>query len=195
MSITDSVTQPIGSGPQRVRIVGDMDPSEPYNDGGSPLFRLDYRYGWDVEQVRNLTGYDIESDLTDGISTILNRYGFEVINTPLWDRYLSIWWGVTKTETWHSGTSWYMTCDPVEWRNWLGGAPAGSISMAEWQAYCVGDVYGVVLEEEVEWTSHRGETRLIWEAIDSCWGFYGDDAAKEYAAETYPDLPLVEGGA
>jgi hypothetical protein len=181
----------------RINIVGDMDPTEPYDDGGSPLFRLDYRYGWGVEQVSNVTSYKAETDLTDGISTILNRYGFEVINTSLWDRYLSIWWGVTKTETWHSGSYWYLTCDPEDWREQV-GAPAGSISMAEWQAYCQGDVYGVIPEEQIEWTSAKGETKAIWESdgsLDGCWGFYGIDAAREYAAEMFPGVPVVEGGA
>jgi hypothetical protein len=178
----------------RINIVGDMDPTEPYDDGGSPLFRLDYRYGWGVEQVSNVTSYKAETDLIEGIEKCLDRCAG---NDALRDRYLSVWWGVTAIEEWHSGQYPYLTCDPAEWREWC-GAPAGSISMAEWQAYCQGDVYGVIPEEQIEWTSAKGETKTIWESdgsLDGCWGFYGIDAAREYAAEMFPGVPVVEGGA
>jgi hypothetical protein len=177
----------------RINIVGDMDPSEPYDDGGSPLFRISYSsfgFGWSVEQVQNVTSYKAEADLIEAISKSLRRANS---NDGVRDRYLSIWFGVTAVETWHSGEYLYLTCDPADWREKV-GAPAGSISLAEWRAYCLGDVYGVVQEQLVEWTSPDGRTMPLWEEVDSCWGFYGIDAAKEYAADTYgSDMTLVEG--
>jgi hypothetical protein len=181
----------------RINIVGDMDPSEPYDDGGSPLFRISYSSfgtGWSVEQVQNVTSYKAYADLIQAIGSCLRRWSGQ---EELRDRYLSIWFGVTAVETWHSGQCLYLTCDPADWREKVGAQP-GSISLAEWQAYCLGDVYGVVPEEEVEWRSGKGETKTIWESdgsLDGCWGFYGIQAAREYAEEMFPGVPVVEGGA
>lgn len=179
---------------QRINIVGDMSPSEPYNDGGSPLFRIEVNgYGGRRgHEVTSVTSYRAP----DGIEQAIQHFGERGRDTLA--RYLSIYFGVTATEWWHSGDAWYMTCDPADWREKV-GASAGSISMAEWRAYCEGDVYGVVLEKQVPWTAPDGRVNLLWEEIDSCWGFYGLDAAKKYAAETYsgdtyPDVPVIVGG-
>lgn len=61
---------------------------------------------------------------------------------------------------------------------------------ADWQAWLDGEVYGVILEELTTWTSNTiagPRTRDEWESIESVWGFYGSDYAKEAGLETFGD--------
>lgn len=173
----------------RVRIVPDMDPSEPYDDGGSPIVRLD-TWGWGGRSAHEMTGLT-SYRLPDGIEQAVEHWGER--GRDFLDRYLSIFHGVTATEWWHSGTSWYVTMDPADWRE-ATGAPAGSINVDEWQAYCEGDVWGVTVERKVTWISDDDEprTEVRWENTgDSVWGFYGHDAAIEGAADHFPGIQVV----
>lgn len=59
---------------------------------------------------------------------------------------------------------------------------------AEYEAWADGDVYGYVIEEKVTWTRmDSGETMTTWEHVDSCWGFYGYEYAKETAREQWAE--------
>lgn len=57
----------------------------------------------------------------------------------------------------------------VEWPDEDGARKAALSLVEEWNTYLSGDVYGYVIEDE------------DGEQIDSCWGFYGMDAAIEEA--------------
>ena len=51
------------------------------------------------------------------------------------------------------------------------------------EAWINNEVYGIVVEELVEWTSRKGDKRLEWEKVESCFGFFGRDYAKQEAMQ------------
>ena len=160
------------SGNFRVQLVRDDYPDEPYDDGASPLIRLEYRYGWSAEHV-----------MTGGRPTDADRYIEDAAarcgtNFGLLTRYLIAYHGATKVEWWHSGDFWYITYDSAAWRAHV-GAPEGSANLDEYRAYCEGDVWGWVVEKRVTWHTDDDEydDRDSWEHVDSCYGYYGSDGA------------------
>jgi hypothetical protein len=168
-----------------VVLIADEYPDEPYDDGQSPLLRLDingYR-GNRAEHVM-ATGRPLDDDAR--IEQAAERWGSDF---RLLEKYLRACYGVTKVETWHSGSYWYVTYDPAAWREHV-GAPAGSVDMSEYRAYCEGDVWGYAVERRVTWKpvdapADDDVTMQTWETVDSCFGFYGSDGANgEYLRET-----------
>lgn len=166
----------------RVRLVADEYPDEPYDDGQSPLMRLDSTgYGWRAEHIM-ATGRPLDAD--SYVEAAAERWGDDF---DLLEKYLRAYHGVTKVETWHSGSYWYVTYDPAGWREHT-GAPEGSVDMSEYRAWCEGDVWGYVVEKRVTWRTddpgYPDEER--WEDTDeSCWGFYGSGGANgEYLKQT-----------
>lgn len=169
----------------RVRLVADEYADEPYDDGASPLMRLDYRGGdWRADHVMTGTRpQDCDAD----IEAAAQRWGTDF---DLLEKYLRAYHGVTKIERWHSGNYWYVTYDDAAWRAWA-GAPEGSADMSEYRAWCEGDVWGYVVEKQVTWTADDPgyEDRDEWEdAGESCWGFYGSGRANgKYLGNTARD--------
>jgi hypothetical protein len=149
----------------RVKLVLDEYPDEPYDDGQSPLMRLDYTSsGWRAEHIM-ATGRPLDAD--SYVEEAVARWGSDF---RLLEKYLRAYFGVTKIETWHSGSYWYITYDPASWREHV-GAPEGSVDMSEYRAWCEGDVWGYVVEKRVTWHAsdpdYADEDR--WEATDdSC---------------------------
>jgi hypothetical protein len=163
-------------GRTRVRIVIDTDASKPYDDGSSPVVRVEYRHH-STEQ----SGPDTSYKLHDGIVQAFARWASE---TDLAERYCRIFHGVTTFAYSYQSDrdAFYVTLDPTDWRTEV-GAPAGSVDMTEWIAYVEGDCYGIVPERLTTWTNDRGETRETWDEIDgSVWGFYGQGDYLEASA-------------
>jgi hypothetical protein len=156
----------------RVRLVADEYPDEPYDDGASPLLRLDHgHYGWRAEHV--MTG-SRPTDADSYVEAAAERWGSDF---GWLEKYLRAYHGATVVKTWHSGSCWYVTYDPAAWRAWC-GAPEGSADMSEYQAWCEGDVWGYVVEQNVTWrTDDDFPDRATWEHVDSCYGFYGSYGA------------------
>jgi hypothetical protein len=165
----------------RVRLVLDEFADEPYDDGASPLLRLEYRHGYRAEHV--MTG-SRPADADGCVEAAAERWGTDF---ELLEKYLRAYHGATKVETWHSGDYWYVTYDPAAWREWA-GAPEGSADMSEYRAWCEGDVWGYVVDKRVTWHTDDPdfEDEDRWEdAGDSCWGFYGRAGANgEYLEQT-----------
>jgi len=159
----------------RVKLVNDEYPHEPYDDGQSPLLQLDYSgHGYRADHVM-ATGRPLDDDAR--IEEAAERWGSQL---ELLEKYLRAYYGVTRIVM-DSGITrgvTYITYDPVKWREHV-GAPAGSVDMSEWRAYCEGDVWGWVVEKLVSWhTDDPGyEDHDEWEHEDSCWGYYGSDGA------------------
>jgi hypothetical protein len=179
----------------RVRLIAQECPEEPYDDGQSPLMRLDSRgYGVRAEHVM-ATGRPTDADAR------IEEAAEHWCATPsgndwrLFEKYLRAYYGVTRVETWHSGSYWYVTYDPAGWREWAGAAE-GSIDMSEYRAWCEGDVWGYVVEKRVTWTTsdpdYADEER--WEdANASCWGFYGSDGENgKYLKQTAREAMAYE---
>jgi hypothetical protein len=153
----------------RVRLVLDESPDAPYDDGQSPLLRMEYRSsGWCSEHID--AGMMRPRNDDSAIEEAANRWGTDF--TKL-EKYLRAYYGATQVEEWYSGNYWYITYDSRAFRQAL-GAPAGSADMTEYRAYVEGDVWGYVVEKQVHWsTEDEFPDRDSWETVDSCFGFYG----------------------
>lgn len=175
------VLETSADGRYRVKLVLDECPPEPYDDGQSPLMRLDYRHGWSAEHVM-ATGRPLDMD--EYVEAAAERWGTDF---DLLEKYLRAYHGATKVEAWHSGSYWYITYDPAAWREHV-GAPEGSADMSEYRTWCEGDVWGYVVEKRVTWrTDDPGyEDEDRWEDTgDSCWGYYGSEGANgEYLRQS-----------
>lgn len=162
-----------GDGRFRVRLILDEYPDEPYDDGQSPLLRIDRGQADHVMA----TGRPLDDDAR--IEEAAERWGPPSSGDwPLFEKYLRAYYGVTAIETWFSGSYWYVTYDPAAWRDHV-GAPAGSVDMSEYRAWCEGDVWGWAVERDVTWRrdDDPDATMHTWETVDSCFGYYGSDGA------------------
>lgn len=159
----------------RVKLVLDEYPDEPYDDGQSPLLRIDtHGYGHRGEHIM-ATGRPLDDD--DAVENAIHHWATCPADSDwqLFEKYLRAYFGVTTIETWHSGSYWYVTYDPARWREWA-GTPEGSVDMSEYRAWCEGDVWGWVVEKNVTWhTEDDFPDMATWEHVDSCWGYYGSN--------------------
>lgn len=154
----------------RVRIVIDECPDKPYDDGASPVIGC---YG---PRTPHQSGPDTAWKIPDDAVRAFGAFSVRMSGMSGWERYMRIFHGCTAFQWWDHGDWEYVTFDPAAWREWV-GAPAGSISMEEWRAYCEGDVFLVVTE------SLACDKCGTWQRDDVIGGFYGLDAATEYAKE------------
>jgi hypothetical protein len=174
-------------GDYRVKLVLDEGPAEPEHDGQSPLLRLD-RGGYDSVRAEHImaTGRPLDDD--DQIEYAARHWDTTPADRDwrLFETYLRAWYGVTQIETWHSGSYWYVTYDSAAWREYAGTEP-GSADMAEYRAWCEGEVFGVVLEKRVHWSTEDPDfdDEDRWEEIPdgASWGYYGYDWAVQCAKE------------
>jgi hypothetical protein len=183
----------------RVRVIADLYPDEPYDDGGSPIIRFhrDRTYGgFHAGQVIEITSYRVHDRIVDAVA----RWGND--NIEALTRYLRAFHGVTQVEwyTPHDGDYAYVSFDPADWREamgltseYLAKHPDVTLAnMDEWKAYCEGDTYGYVVEERVTWVKLDTATvpdfdtaREEWEVVDSRSGFYGIEYVTEEAKRVF----------
>ena len=189
-------------GDWRVLLVLDECADEPYDDGQSPLLRLDrtsYERSLAAEHVM-ATGRPLDDD--GKIEYAARHWDVTPASDDwrLFEKYLRAWYGTTQIETWHSGDYWYVTYDTARWQEYAQGGPGrepAKIDMDEYRAWCEGENYGWVLEKRVHWhTSDPDfEDRDDWEHADSCFGYYGRDYAEECAlaelANAAKDMPAA----
>lgn len=183
----------------RVRVVSDPHPDLPYDDGSVPLWRLDYRgLGWTAEQVGMSSYKATDVPLSDAI----NKFGNP--NDRRVERWLRAYYGTSVVEVWHSGEAWYLAADSARWRETVGvsvermreEAQRGSL-MAEYRAWCSGEVYGYVIERKrVAYTTviEPADGEIIgtrkteeWTSVDdgdgSLFGLFGHEYAVKTAEE------------
>lgn len=166
----------------RVRLELDESPEQPYDDGQSPILLMTYRNGWHAEHVD--PGTHRPRDCDADIQRAAEHFGSDFDRL---EYYLRAFHGVTKVEQFDTrDNDHYFSYDDKAWRDKV-GAPEGSASLEEWQAYVEGDVYGYVIEKRVNWTADADEfdDRESWESVESCWGFYGEKYATEEATEAF----------
>lgn len=177
----------------RARIVTDDYSDAPYDDGSSPVIRLEYRSGWTAEQVTEITSHVVAPE----ILTAAAHFGSEA---DKFERYLRLFHGTTEVQ-WFSGIDRdadYVTFDTKVWREEMGltdehiaAHPEHDFRLAsadEYRAYLEGDAYGIIVEQEVA-VANIGETDEdtdVWEEGDSLWGFYGD--VDGYVTETATEM-------
>lgn len=176
----------------RVKLVADEDAEEPYDEGQSPLIRLDYRGGyWHAEHIMVSGSRPTGNDTR--IEEAATRFGSSR-SQELFEKYLRAYHGASQIEWWSSQDYVYVTYDTAEWRAWAGFEdgdlpPAGAINLNEYRAWCEGDVWGWVIEKRVHWNATTDDPDFedresdVWEREDDCWGYYGYDYAKETALE------------
>lgn len=183
----------------RVRLETDENSEKPYNEGSTPIIEFSYRTILDPTFLDN-TGAYISASEKNHIREAASHFRTE---PDLFERYLRIFHGVTTVKWYESQDSKYVTFDTADWRKHHGITDEAikpvidqdylnSVNLDEWQAYVEGDVYGYILEERNTWTrtsplnASNGttpDTMETWEEIESTWGFYGYDYAKEAAME------------
>lgn len=156
-------------GTLRAVIVADHYAEAPYDDGGSPILRMYYDYGWRAKHVDGVSSF-----VPSGIGNIIKaaeRWARD--DSDLFERYLRIFHGMTSVR-YHfdrDGDEW-VTFDTAEWRECV-GAPEGAADMTEYIAWLNGECYGYAVERKVTWHADGFGERESWETIDSCFGFYG----------------------
>lgn len=175
----------------RVRLVLDQDADQPYDETGPPLVRIYPRSG-NVESLRSAG--------SPQIAEAVERWGTPA--SPGWklvEKYLRAFHGTQNIETYYSGEYWYIAFDTEDWIKSIGfddvTAPRGNYKpwpmLAEWKAWVEGDVYGYIVEKQARWAkmvdgvADESDDMTTWETVDSCWGFYGDEYAKEAALEAF----------
>jgi hypothetical protein len=185
----------------RVRLVLDEYPDEPHDDSQSPLLRIDHHRAEHIQVGGRPTDSD---DTIEGVISYWHTCPADS-NWNLFKRYLRAFHGVTKIETWHSGSYWYVTYDSAAWRKWC-GAPEGGADMSEYRAWCEGDVWYWVAEKLVIWKpvnvpadDDDDVTMSTWETVDSCGGYYGSDGPnggylRQCAREALLDAQISDHG-
>ena len=182
----------------RVRLEQDPYAEEPYDEGSSPVLRLELlgyvsgssRYGAKHVDSGKWKRDKIDSAVEYAAERLAGRYD-KVDTLVMLERYLRALFGVTKVEAYESGDYLYVAYDPAAWREEV-GAPEGSVSLAEYKAWVEGDVWSWVIEKQVTWTSDDwwpGTTEYAkkntWEVVDSCASYYGSAWAEESAREAF----------
>ena len=182
----------------RVKLVLDECPSEPENDGGCPVIRLDTD-STDPARIEH-TGYgkfyDAGFDPVETLRYLNHRfYWREAIE--VFERYVRIFHEGSVAEfnlgTWRENGYIAFTTRTLA-RAWgiPDDQPVPQAELTEWQAYVEGDVYGWVIERRVvqhttvktvEGVTLREVEYEDWDEVDSCWGYYGTDYAEETARE------------
>lgn len=175
----------------RVRLVQDECPSEPYNDGGTPVLSIDSTNWYSAGRVE-FTGYG--HDLIDGeraLQAFVSYFGMS-LGVETFERWVRIFHD-GDVKTWHSGNALYVAyTSRSHFEEW--GCERAEADLAEWQSYVEGDVYGVVVErrERAVTTYPDNEDMedtesVEWVHEDSCWGHYGHDWALEAARDALND--------
>lgn len=181
----------------RLRLEPDIYPEEPYDEGASPLLRIELlgyagsraRYSAKHVDHGRWPRWGIDRLVSYAAERLFSKY--DKINALLiLERYLRAFFGVTKVETYESQDYLYATYDPEKWRQAV-GAPEGSANLDEYKAWIEGDCWGWVIEKRVTWHTDEfpGATeyaqRNTWEVVDSCSGYYGSEYAEQGAREMF----------
>lgn len=171
---------------RRVVLIPDAYPEEPYDEGQSPLIRLDTRYYISASHVGVSNR---PSDDDDRIEEAARRWYYRRDFPEILARYLRIFHGSSQVETWRSDHCLYITYDTKRWRDWA-GAPERSVSLDEWKAYAEGDVWIWETQRLVSYTADDDPSKTLrqWETIDSCGGYYGREWAEQAACDAWRDL-------
>lgn len=169
----------------RLKVEIDEYPSKPYNDGGFPIWRIEPSRGaYAAVQETDITSYVTPARLDERLSDLNTEHD---LDGPFVLRYLRIFWGVTFVEMWHSGSYWYLTCDPADWREKVGITDADmqreeytKHAFTEWQAWCEGEVYMATEQHRIfvrsfhqTWVLNAGHHPDTHESTD-------DDTTEEY---------------
>lgn len=185
----------------RVRLEYDDSGEKPYDEGAVPILSRGFRgYGARWEAV---------NDQAEGLTGLLNEL-WQRFDEEQVERFLRIFLGAYSVEWESSDNCRYLAFDTAEWREkvgitdeWLNResdikqdrSKLAEGSLTEILAWANGEVYGWILERKLTtYTTYKdpttGETvreteSEDWEQVESCWGYYGDEYAREAATEEF----------
>jgi hypothetical protein len=199
-------------GEYRAVIEIDDYPSEPENEGGCPILRID-----DFDRITS-TGYGSGSAKNDGLkgndaesalSRCLSVAGNVSDGVAMFDRWLRIWHGGAATG-YHLGYSreyGYVAYTTRAMAYWWGQTDETLAAhpeylvpeLSEWQAYCEGDVYLATVQRKVKrnTTTTTLDGQYLDETSEDDWldvegpigGYYGEKYAREAALEMLDAYP------
>lgn len=213
MSYTETVHELEHDGRKlRVRKTVDEYPSAPYNDGGSPVIRVETsRWGGaTATQDTDVTSYVVHE-------RILRALELWADDHEKFERYVRAFHGVRDVVWFRSsvdrGSPEYVTLDPANWREEMGLTDeylrdhaehfTGPLSNAdEYRAWLDGDVWLLTMEEEITYREvsqttdeHESLEEITqWRELETVGGFYGDyadEAALELLHEQLPHPWLI----
>lgn len=106
----------------------------------------------------------------DDVDEITRRYAkWRAISGTPWQLFTGSGYGNCQGDQW----DWYVLVDTTDWTGTYSDKiePAVRATMAEYEAWATGDVLGYTL------TGPDGDE------VESCWGYYGYDANREYITD------------
>lgn len=173
---------------------------KPYDEGAVPILSREFnRYAYSFEGV-NEQGEAYAALITDA----WNRFNHD---DDVLARYLRIFHGAYSV-LWDSSSNYaYLAFDTAAWREsaglddeWL-DRPGNDRqrlaegSLNEVMAWANGEVYGWIVERKVKTVTVRTDyvtgdelgsaEGVEWEEVDACWGFYGEEYARQAATEAF----------
>lgn len=167
-------------GTMRVSVVLEEGPAEPENE--SPLLRQDSCRHDECHRVEHV-GWSDGYPCSYRVEAAARKWG---VDSPLFEKYLRAFHGVTKMTFYRNSDYVYVTFDDKSWRDSV-GAPEGSGNLDDYEAWCEGDVYGYVIERKETWHAESDPeiTMTTWEEDEASWGIYGYEYAVEAAKEAF----------
>lgn len=173
----------------RVVVEPDTDPQRPDGDYFGTVLYVDGRR---CEVVGS--GYGVDTaDIARGVSASWERFR----DMALVERYLRMWCEAAGFDYFDTRDGAYVNVvTPADLKLWgfddvdayrqaTGHDDPSHGNLTEWQAYVDGDVYGVIIEKLVSWTTEDADVpdRDTWEEVQAVWGYYGNEYAEESARE------------
>ena len=181
----------------------DSEPESPDYDAQAPAV-IGYEWGRRAN-TRTIGWNDRTGTHADPVADAWLKARNEYDDEDLADRFVRIFHGVRAIHHLRSSVdqySWAVVFDDPAWRDAMGITPETVLDRdnlaSEVQAYLDGDVYGIGYAVFPERTTHETPVEYDdFEELIECWGFYGDDYAREAALRFdcgRPDLPLMLDG-
>lgn len=172
-------------------------------------FNVENIYHWMYAKEVIEFGDDVDGNYqeeVDGYSELNNYFIFKVEAYIHSGVSLSLFTG-TKQCRWDSSVSGYILASKEEFDNLEAAKNAAEGLIATWNQYLCGDVWGFIIEkpnttysiskEKFDRLKFENDLATLeeefdiddeWEEIDSCWGFYGKDAAIDDAKAVINNL-------
>lgn len=157
----------------KYRIEQDEDAQSPQDFGDDGLFLVADHRDFFVPPSKDERNFDVQTVIDDHKDThhvfLLEAYIHSGVRLALAGE------GNFPDRQWDVSLLGAVFASKSEWRTRAKARKAAEQHIETWNQYLSGDVWGVIIEDE------EGNH------LDSCWGFYGHDYAKEEAARMVAD--------
>lgn len=173
----------------------DFDAQAPWGDALAPAYWTDYRgwHGWSAERAGEVYHGGNSDEVADAYVRARDYFG----DYDKAERFLKIFYGVTDvrtvTSTVYQGGREILIFETPDYLEHIGATEPGSLDgdVAEWRAYLDGEVYGIGCAINPDRVDFTDDVDLAdFDVTYECWGFYGEDYAKQSALEEF--LPVLD---